>query len=236
MAMSVQRSARSHDIRDFPSAAHAPRAAAPGVARLDASPGRLDAPSRPLASSARLRRARGAPREARLPAVGASPPGPLRAPAGMAFGCGLDARTFRASRVTLAAREPAAGSRASLGAGASPPRTLSPAGAGCSAVATPRVLAPPDPSWSRWGASQLGGCGWTPCPTTSASPMRRSPEQAPSRSSMIFRALRAIPLARALALAQTRRSVSAAGPASLASDGTAQRTASRTVQRAAWTV
>ena len=120
--------------------------------------------SRPTASSARLAACSGGAAQARLPAVVAAPPCSLRAQCCLACGAGLDARPWLASRATLAAPEPTAGSRAcarrrgcaprtpdgGLGrlarcrgpTGSAPPAPHGPAGAGAVRGAAAERLAP----------------------------------------------------------------------------------------------
>lgn len=170
-------SARKYDARQCghpPRRGFAPsaRADARGVARLDASPVRIDAPSRPLASSARLSACFGGRRASAAPSVGgsaarsASRTGRL----GLRLQAGrLDLPRFaghsRAARVQR--REPRLRRRRGFA-----PQTPTAAGAAWSAGAALRSSAPPGPDRSCWGRSRSGGGGWTPCPILSATPAR----------------------------------------------------------------
>lgn len=106
--------------------------------------------------------------------------------------CGLSARAANpvltrldAASATRAAPSRPSGSSAPLrgawgvaalrsAAGASPPRRLTAAGAAWSAVATPRLPAPPDRTLAGLGRRKVRGGACTACPTSTASPRRRS--------------------------------------------------------------
>ena len=167
--------------------APAARAAAPALTRLDAASARSTAPSRPSASSGRLRRPWGpAAQSAATPGRGCAARS-LRARSSWAVPPGWTPCP-RPLRVRPALRAGLPGVAAlRVAGGALPPIGLTAAGAACSPVGSLRPTAPPGRFRSRWGASRNRGCGWTPCPGSSASPCRRPlPLAGPGRASTLL--------------------------------------------------